>query len=47
MIEDQALSSDRSELTSIIHQIRKRWRMKLAMRGAAFVVAGGVLALLL
>src|SRR3954471_14277776 len=41
MIED-----NRSELTSIIHQIRKRWRMKLALRGAAFVVAGGVLALL-
>ena len=40
-------SQDRSELTSIIHQIRKRWRMKLAMRGAAFVVAGGVLALLI
>jgi hypothetical protein len=37
---------DRSELTQIIHQIRKRWRLKLAMRGAAFVVAGGVLALL-
>src|SRR5580765_5983580 len=37
----------RSELTSVIHQIRKRWRLKLAIRGAAFVVAGVVLALLL
>src|SRR4051794_32117136 len=36
---------NRSELTGIIHEIRKRWRMKLAMRGAAFVVAGGQLAL--
>ena len=37
MIESQAITGDRSELTGIIHQIRKRWRMKLAMRGAAFV----------
>ncbi|HTL00619.1 MAG TPA: DUF4175 family protein, partial [Vicinamibacterales bacterium] len=43
MIESQ----DRSELTGIIHEIRKRWRMKLAMRGAAFFVAGVVLALLM
>src|SRR5262245_53641816 len=35
-----------SELTGIIHQIRKRWRMKLALRGAAFVLAGCALALL-
>src|SRR5436305_14866503 len=49
MIESQATSGDlsRTELTGIIHQIRKRWRLKLAMRGAAFVVAGGVLALLI
>src|SRR5437764_8855353 len=40
------IEENRSELTKIIHQIRKRWRLKLAMRGAAFVVAGGVLALL-
>src|SRR5438477_11154590 len=40
-------SQDRSELTGIVHAIRKRWRMKLAMRGAAFFVAGVVLALLM
>jgi hypothetical protein len=45
MIESQALRGDRSNLTSIVHQIRKRWRMKLALRGAAFVLAGCVLAL--
>ena len=27
-------------LTSIIQDIRKRWRLKLALRGAAFVVGG-------
>src|SRR6266581_4264998 len=37
---------DLSSLTGIVHQIRKRWRMKLALRGAAFVLAGGVLVLL-
>src|SRR3954454_5492816 len=41
------IEENRSELTSIIHQVRKRWRMKLALRGAAFVVAGGALALLM
>src|SRR5712691_7124958 len=46
MIDSQANTGDRSELTSIVRQIRKRWRMKLALRGAAFVVAGGLLALL-
>ena len=46
MIDSQATTGDRSELTGIIHQIRKRWRLKLALRGAAFVLAGGVLVLL-
>src|SRR6266700_3477214 len=46
MIESPAIDGDRSELTGIIHDIRKRWRMKLAMRGAAFFLAGAVLALL-
>src|SRR5881394_229819 len=41
------IDNTRSELTSIIHEIRKRWRMKLAMRGAALFVAGGVVALLM
>lgn len=46
MIDSQARTGDRSELTRVIHQIRKRWRMKLAMRGAAFVVVGAALTLL-
>jgi hypothetical protein len=33
-------SADRSELTGIIRDIRKRWRVKLAVRGAAFIVGG-------
>src|ERR1700694_3218778 len=45
MIDSQATTGDRSELTGIVHQIRKRWRLKLALRGAAFVLAGCVLAL--
>ena len=44
---EQVSTGDRSELTSIIREIRKRWRLKLAMRGAAFVVAGFLLTLLL
>jgi hypothetical protein len=47
MIESQATVADRSNLAGIVHQIRKRWRMKLALRGAAFVLAGWVVALLL
>ncbi len=44
---EQVSTGDRSELTSIIREIRKRWRLKLAVRGAAFVVAGFLLTLLL
>src|SRR5688500_19217240 len=44
---EQVSSGDRSELTSIIREIRKRWRLKLAVRGAAFVVGGFVITLLL
>ena len=44
---EQLSMGDRSELTSIIRDIRKRWRLKLAARGAAFVVAGFLLTLLL
>ena len=35
-------SQNRSELTGIINEHRKRGRMERARRGAAFVVAGGV-----
>src|SRR5687768_8408492 len=44
---EQVSTADRSELTSIIREIRKRWRLKLAVRGAAFVVGGFLLTLLL
>ena len=40
-------TANRSELTSIIRDIRNRWRLKLAVRGAAFVVGGFLLTLLL
>ena len=49
MLDDQVPETtavDRSQLTGIIQEIRKRWRLKLALRGAAFVVAGGILTLL-
>ena len=44
---EQVSAGDRSELTSIIREIRNRWRLKLAVRGAAFVVGGFLLTLLL
>jgi hypothetical protein len=49
MPDEQAVQStgDRSELTGIIRDIRKRWRLKLALRGAMFVIGGAILALLL
>ncbi len=47
MAYEQVSAGDRSELTSIIRDIRKRWRLKLAVRGAAFVVGGFLLTLLL
>src|SRR3954454_11569395 len=40
--------SDRSaELVDVIHRVRNRWRLKLALRGTVIVVAGTLLALLL
>ena len=47
MANEHLSAGNRSELTSIIRDIRKRWRLKLAVRGAAFVVAGFLLTLLL
>jgi len=46
MLQEQSSAAVHSELTGIIREIRKRWRLKLAVRGAAFVVAGFVLTLL-
>ncbi|HWW85234.1 MAG TPA: DUF4175 family protein, partial [Vicinamibacterales bacterium] len=37
----------RSELIGVIHSVRNRWRLRLAMRGLVLVFAGTVLALLL
>src|SRR3954462_11872018 len=37
----------RNELVEVIHRVRNRWRMRLALRGAVVEVAGTVLALLL
>ena len=36
----------RNELVEVIHRVRNRWRLKLALRGAVIVVAGTVLALM-
>ena len=36
-----------SELVDIIHQVRRRWRIKLALRGALGVVGLGILVLIL
>ena len=40
-------SDRRPELVDVIHRVRNRWRLKLALRGAVIVVAGTLLALLL
>ncbi len=37
----------RSQLVDIVRQVRRRWRTKLVLRGAAVVLGGSVLALLL
>jgi hypothetical protein len=42
-------NSDNSQdldLIAVIHQVRRRWRLKLALRGVVFVVALAVLALI-
>jgi len=40
-------SDRRLELIDVIHRVRSRWRMRLALRGAVIVLAGTLLALLL
>src|SRR3954467_13030978 len=43
----EASGSDRrAELVDVIHRVRNRWKLKLALRGAVIVVAGTLLALL-
>lgn len=41
------MASERTELIDIIRQVRRRWRMKLALRGALGVVGLGLIVLLL
>jgi hypothetical protein len=40
-------SDRRAELIDVIHRVRNRWRLKLALRGTVIVVAGTLLALFL
>ena len=40
-------SDRRQELIEVIHRVRNRWRMRLALHGVVIVVAGTLLALLL
>src|SRR3954464_14590167 len=40
-------ADNRSELVAIIHDVRKRWRMKLALRGGALAAGCVALALIL
>ena len=47
-MSDGFSGSDRHlELIDVIHRVRNRWRMRLALRGVVVVVAGTLLALLL
>ena len=45
MIDEYRRTDSASELVEIIHQVRRRWRMKLALRGALGVVGLGVVVL--
>ena len=47
MPEGLSQSDRRPELIEIVHRVRNRWRLRLALRGAVIVVAGTLLALLL
>src|SRR3989442_1672081 len=38
--------ASRAELVDVVREVRRRWRLKLAARGAAIVIGGTVLALL-
>ena len=39
MTDDVRRDDSSSELVDVIHQVRRRWRMKLALRGALGVSA--------
>jgi hypothetical protein len=40
-------ADSRSELVAIIHDVRRRWRLKLALRGAAIAAGCAAAALVL
>jgi hypothetical protein len=46
MTDETRRTDSASELVDIIHQVRRRWRIKLALRGALGVVGLGVLVVL-
>ena len=39
-------STPRAQLTAVISEVRRRWRIKMALRGAALVIGGTALILL-
>ncbi|MGE3705659.1 MAG: DUF4175 family protein [Vicinamibacterales bacterium] len=47
MADGFSASARHQELIDVIHRVRNRWRMRLALRGVVVVVAGTLLALLL
>ena len=47
MAETLGSGTERQELVNVIRQVRKRWRMKLLLRGGVIFVAGSLLALVL
>src|SRR5690242_11582854 len=47
MIEAPSGGNSRQELVNVIREVRRRWRMRLALRGAIVVVAGAVATLLI
>ena len=47
MPDGMSRSDRRPELMQVIHKVRDRWRLRLALRGAVIVVAGTLLALFL
>src|SRR5438132_10628572 len=46
MADARKAAIERQELVNVIRQVRKRWRMKLLLRGGSVVIGGGLLALL-
>ena len=47
MLTSHEPRSSREELVRVIRQVRNRWRLKLALRGVAVMVAAGIVAFLM